>query len=56
MGKSVKVRLGKNVMKYDEAALAALPRKKQIEVAIAMGIKLHRGVSKTGLVRLILAK
>ena len=56
MSKIVKVKLDGKVQRLDETALKALPRVKQIAVAVAMGVRVHRGASKNGIVSLILAK
>ena len=56
MAQVVKVRLNGQVRKLNEEALRLLSRKDQISVAVSLGIQLHKGVSKNGLVSLILAK
>lgn len=56
MRKFIKVRLGNKTQKFDEAALRAMPRSAQIAIAVALKIPLHRGVSKNGIVSLILAE
>lgn len=53
--KVVKIKIAGKTQQLNEAALRALPRKTQIAAAVALGVKLHRGVSKNGIVNLILA-
>lgn len=50
------VKKSQRAQRFDRTTLEALPRKRQIQVAIELGIQLHRGISKTGIVNLILAK
>jgi hypothetical protein len=56
MAKVVKVVVGGKKLRLGEAELRAMARKDQIAVAVALGLKLQRGVSKNGLVGQILAK